>query len=220
MGAPANACVTVILLTAAMLVGGCEESRNKQRSEIRETFKAFRAAFSDQEGKQAASYLSKNTFDYYNRLLPLARNADDAQLSELPAVDLLACLSLRHRYSSDELRHLDAQKLVAQAFSDLRFPAEAPNILDIGDITIVTEGEKALATVNLAPNEWHEDLQISFLRENGQWKIDYTVMFPAIAKGLEESLADPSQSRAEMALYFLQMHENEQIDRTLLSPLR
>ena len=99
-----------LLLLLLLLLGSCEESRNQQRAEIRKSFQHFSEAFFDRDGKTAINHLSENTFLYYDRIIPLARHEDDAGLSNLPPVDLLACISLRHRYPPGELKNLDRDR--------------------------------------------------------------------------------------------------------------
>ncbi len=201
-----------------LLLCACEESRNQQRAGIRKSFQDFSKAFFGRDGKSAINHLSKNTFLYYDRIIPLARYQDDAGLSNLPPVDLLACLSLRHRYSARELRSINSRKIVLDALDRMTFPAGAPHFLGIGDIRITIPGKQAIAPVLLAPGEWHQDIKVSFVKENGEWKIDPTSIFPAMAGRIEPHLLDPTVSRAEKALYYLEIHENEHIGRELLSP--
>ncbi|MCS5539203.1 MAG: hypothetical protein NZ804_04350, partial [Roseibacillus sp.] len=89
---------------------------------------------------------------------------------------------------------------------------------DIGEIRITTPGVEAIAPVFLPPGEWHEDILVTFRRENGEWKMDLTSVFDALARRIEPHLLDSSSSRAERALYYLQIHENEQIGSELLRP--
>lgn len=210
--------LALTLLSMSLLVASCDESRNKQRAEVRQTFKEFSEAFFAKDGETAASFISERTFAYYDRILPLALNADDAQLSELPTLDLFSCISLRHRYSADELQNLDGRKIVTDSFTQMTSPAAAPSILDIGEIDLRTDRGEAVASVYLAPGEWHNDIKVTFHREGGSWKLDFTSMFDALAPRIEPNLMDESSSRAEMVLYYLQIHENEQIGRELLSP--
>ena len=201
-----------------LLLSSCGESRNKQRAEVRQTFHQFREAFFARDAGTAASYLSQRTFDYYERVISLACNEDDAGLSTLPPLELFSCLVLRHRYPGEKLRRLDSRNLVLESFDRMVFPAGAPHFLDIGPIRIITPGEEAAASVLLAPDEWHEDVLVTFRRENGEWKMDLTSVFDALAGKIEPHLRNSSSSRAERALYYLQMHENEQIGSELLRP--
>ena len=208
-----------LLITALpLLLASCQESRNKQRAEIRKAFRGFSTAFFATDSTTAANYLSERTYRYYDRIIPLTRNADDARLSALPAIDLFTCLALRHRYSAEELVHLDSRTLVLDAFAQMTFPGGAPHFLDIGEISIREQGRKARAPVLLPPRQWLEGIQVSFVQENGAWKMGLTSVFKELGTRLEPSLTDPSSSRAEMALYHLQMHENEVIGKELLSP--
>ncbi len=209
---------SLLLLFPLLLLGSCEESRNQQRAGIRKSFRDFSEAFFGRDGKTAINHLSRNTFLYYDRIIPLARHQDDAGLSKLPPVDLLACLSLRHRYPPGELRSLNSRKIVLDAFDRMTFPAGAPHFLGIGDIRITIPGKEAIAPVLLAPGEWHQDIKVSFVRENGEWKIDPTSIFGAMADRLEPHLLNPTASRAEKALYYLEIHENEHIGSELLTP--
>ena len=74
------------------------------------------------------------------------------------------------------------------------------------------------AAIKSSKCKWLEGIQVSFVQENGAWKMDLTSVFKELGTRLEPSLTDPSSSRAEMALYHLQMHENEVIGKELLSP--
>ncbi len=205
-------------LLALLLLASCGESRNKQRADVRKSFRQFSKAFFARDAGTAASYLSQRTFTYYDRIIPLACNEDDAGLSTLPPLELFSCLALRHHYPPEKLKELDSLKLLLDSFDRMAFPAGAPHFLDIGSVRITTPGEEASAAVFLAPGEWHEDVLVTFRRENGEWKMDLTSVFDALAGKIEPHLHDSSSSRAERALYYLQMHENEQIGTELLKP--
>ncbi len=208
----------LVPLAIGCLLASCGESRNRQRAEVRQVFQKFSDAFFARDGRTASSHLSQQTFVYYDRVIPLARNEDDAGLSALPPLELFSCLALRHRYSPEELMGLDSRNLVLDSFDRMVFPAGAPHFLDIGEIRITTPGVEAIAPVFLPPGEWHEDILVTFRRENGEWKMDLTSVFDALARRIEPHLLDSSSSRAERALYYLQIHENEQIGSELLRP--
>ncbi len=209
---------SLVPLAIGCLLASCGESRNRQRAEVRQVFQKFSDAFFARDGRTASSHLSQRTFVYYDRVIPLARNEDDAGLSALPPLELFSCLALRHRYSPEELTGLDSRNLVLDSFDRMVFPAGAPHFLDIGEIRITTPGVEAIAPVFLPPGEWHEDILVTFRRENGEWKMDLTSVFDALARRIEPHLLDSSSSRAERALYYLQIHENEQIGSELLRP--
>jgi len=209
---------SLVPLAIGCLLASCGESRNRQRAEVRQVFQKFSDAFFARDGRTASSHLSQRTFVYYDRVIPLARNEDDAGLSALPPLELFSCLALRHRYSPEELTGLDSRNLVLNSFDRMVFPAGAPHFLDIGKIRITTPGVEAIAPVFLPPGEWHEDILVTFRRENGEWKMDLTSVFDALARRIEPHLLDSSSSRAERALYYLQIHENEQIGSELLRP--
>ncbi len=209
---------SLVPLAIGCLLASCGESRNRQRAEVRQVFQKFSDAFFARDGRTASSHLSQQTFVYYDRVIPLARNEDDAGLSALPPLELFSCLALRHRYSPEELTGLDSRNLVLDSFDRMVFPAGAPHFLDIGEIRITTPGVEAIAPVFLPPGEWHEDILVTFRRENGEWKMDLTSVFDALARRIEPHLLDSSSSRAERALYYLQIHENEQIGSELLRP--
>ncbi|MBT45358.1 MAG: hypothetical protein VCA40_13335 [Roseibacillus sp.] len=209
---------SLVPLAIGCLLASCGESRNRQRAEVRQVFQKFSDAFFARDGRTASSHLSQQTFVYYDRVIPLARNEDDAGLSALPPLELFSCLALRHRYSPEELTGLDSRNLVLDSFDRMVFPAGAPHFLDIGEIRITTPGVEAIAPVFLPPGEWHEDILVTFRRENGEWKMDLTSVFDALDRRIEPHLLDSSSSRAERALYYLQIHENEQIGSELLRP--
>jgi hypothetical protein len=110
--------------------------------------------------------------------------------------------------------------IVREAFDSMTFPGGAPHFLDIGEILIRKSGEEAAATVFLAPGEKHDEALVSFIREDGMWKVDLTSVFEVLSTRLEPYLKDPTASRAERALHYLQIHENHQIGGEILQPQR
>ena len=202
-----------------LLLTSCNESANKQRADIRASFLGFSRAFYAGEGEQALAYISRKTFEYYDRLLPQLRHADERRLSSLPPFALFACLSLRHRYEREELVTMDSRTIIREAFDSMTFPGGAPHFLDIGEILIKEPGKKSVATVFLAPGEKHENALVAFIWENGTWKMDLTSVFGVLSTQLEAHLEDPSASRAQKALHYLQVHENQQIGGEILLPV-
>ena len=211
--------VWLIGVFGLVLLSSCGESLNKQRAEIRASFSEFSQAFYARRGEEALRYVSKRTFDYYDRLLPHLRNADERGLSDLPPFALFACLSLRHKYDSEDLATTNSRRIVQEAFDSMTFPGGAPHFLDIGEILIRKSGEEAVATVFLAPGEKHGDALVSFVWEGGMWKVDLTSIFAVLSPQLEQYLKDPAASRAQRALHYLQIHENDRIGGEILQPV-
>ena len=211
--------VCLVGLLGLILLCSCEDSLNKQRSEIRLSFFGFSQAFYARKGEEALPFVSRRTFDYYDRLLPDLLFADEKRLSELPPFALFACLALRYEYRLEELKTMTGRMIVREAFNSMTFPGGAPHFLDIGEILIRKSGEEATATVFLAPGEKHDGALVSFIREDGMWKVDLTSVFEGLSSQLEAYLKDPTASRAERALHYLQVHENRQIGGEILQPM-
>ena len=212
--------VRLIGVLGLIFLPSCGESLNKQRAEIRLSFSNFSQAFYARRGEEALLYVSHRTFDYYDRLLRHLLTADEKRLSDLPPFALFACLSLRHKYSPEELNTTTSRMIVREAFDSMPFPGGAPHFLDIGEILIRKPGEEAAATVFLAPGEKHDEALVSFIREDGMWKVDLTSVFEVLSTRLEPYLKDPTASRAQRALHYLQIHENHQIGGEILQPQR
>ena len=211
--------VRLIGVLGLIFLSSCGESLNKQRAEIRLSFSNFSRAFYERRGEEALLYVSHRTFDYYDRLLPHLLTADEKRLSGLPPFALFACLSLRHKYSPEELNTTTSRMIVREAFDSMTFPGGAPHFLDIGEILIRKSGEEAVATVFLAPGEKHGDALVSFVWEGGMWKVDLTSIFAVLSPQLEQYLKDPAASRAQRALHYLQIHENDRIGGEILQPV-
>lgn len=160
---------------------GMAEAQEEERSAVRATFAAFRAAAGAGDGARAVELLDHATFDYYDRMADLARSAPAARVRSLGLLDRLVVLSIRHRLTPEEVAALDGRRLVEVGIRDGWLGGGATARTELGSVTVA--GDVATSTAFLDGGA--DPHVLVFQREGEAWRFRLTSTNAAAAEALD-----------------------------------
>jgi hypothetical protein len=163
--------VLLCLILLLTLLTGCGSADEKN---IRTCYAKYLVAFDNDDGKTAASLVSKDTIDYYGQILDCALNSSESQTHALSYWRKILVLQARARFPADELQTLAPEDYfsytVKHNSSDLGTEKQKKQqkIFKLGKITI--QGEKA--SVQALVNGVEVPDAFFFVKEGNNWKMD------------------------------------------------
>ncbi len=174
MGTRGNILIrSVFVCIATLVLGGCGEGKDEKA--VRECMRAFDRASAARDPAAMATTLAASTFQYFDRLIPLARSGTRAQLMSLRPRERYDVIAMRHRCSAEELKRLSAPfwlKMATErgAYLDGEGETELATIKVRGDFAEATmrDGDGGLVR-----DGRDEPLTQLFVKEESGWKYDF-----------------------------------------------
>ncbi|MEL6143105.1 MAG: hypothetical protein AAFU67_16000, partial [Bacteroidota bacterium] len=166
----------------------------------------YKNAILNDEGEEAANYVDSRTMAYYVDILEKTRTADSIAVESLGIMDKMMVFFVRHRTEEDLLKKFDGRQLFVHAVEEGMVGKESVVNNDIGKITIDGDFAKAqvLSQGRRMPMWYH------FHKEDGQWKLDLTSLFPAAEYSFHQSLKNMEQDENEFLFLLLQLTTGEE----------
>ena len=180
--------VLSLLLTAHLIYG-----QKNEEEQVRKTFDGYKAAILNDKGEDALKYVDSRTIKYYGDIIGLVKTADSTKINTLSILDKLMVFSVRHRTAKSDILSFDGKALFVYAIKSGMVGKNSVTNLAVGEVIIENEFAKGQLIVNgqKAPFYFH------FYKEEGQWKLDLTSLFPlstmAFKKIADESGVDQNE---------------------------
>jgi hypothetical protein len=189
---------TALILFFAFAVSAYGQSDEEL---VREAFENYKSSILNNNGNEAVKYVDSRTIEYYSHILDLVKNADSAKVESLPFLDRLLVLSIRHRTSKENILSLDGKGLLILAIENGMVGKSSVENNSIGKVTI----DDSFARGQFVFNGQEEQIYFDFYKEDGQWKLDLTSLFPLSAQVLEQLIYEDGQDENEFLFTFLEM---------------
>lgn len=184
-------------------------------NDIQKCFKAYKAAIIEGRGSDAAELVDNNTLDYYARMLEMSIYADSATVQEVSMIDKMTIFTTRHRIPKDTLLTMNGRTFFIYAINSGMVGKNSVVSLDLGEIDI--SGQFAKGQIVSAGQA--SPLSFDFNRENEEWKMDITSIFPASEMTLNQMLKQNGLEENEYIFQMLQFLTNRPVDDKLWQPL-
>jgi hypothetical protein len=190
--------VAALLCFGFVGAGGCEQAEARA---VKAADEAVDDALDQRDGKRYVTMVTKDSLEWYDRVLKMAREADRAKVDRLPFSEKYQILKARHTLSSSQLKQLDAKGYLILAIQKGWMPSASAQGFTRGKVVVRDKsatmillvdgddsGERACYTME--DGEWKEDVPRSgtesdkgvpsFLREVGMTENEY--IFDALAE--------------------------------------
>jgi len=179
-------------------------SLSGQKSEektVINVFDSYKTSILNDKGEEAVNYVDSRTIKYYSDMLDLARNADSVKIEKLSVLDKIMVFSIRHRTAREELLSFDGKSLLIYAIKSGMVGKNSVMNNSIGEVTIDGDFAKGQLVVNkqITPINFH------FYKEDDQWKIDLTSLFPVSEVALKKMVDDSGQKEDQFIFSILKM---------------
>lgn len=201
---------TLILLL--ILVFSCQAQDDKQ---VQKTFKAYKSAILNGNGKEAASYVDSHTINYYARMLDITRHADSAQVDTMSILDKIIILTLRAKVKKEQLHEMDGKSLIVYAINTGMIGKNTVNNFAIDHISV----NKNFAQAQMMAQGQPIPMYMHFYKENGQWRVDLTSLFKTFSEAMAQLIEESGQTENEFLVKMLEASTGKTLDRKLWQPL-
>ncbi len=180
---------------------------------VRKTFENYKMALQKGQGKVAVQFVDSKTIAYYSNILDLIKTADSAKVETLSILDKLIVFSVRHRVPEEEILNFDAKSFIAYAINTGMIGKVAQ--LSIGEVIITNDTAKGQFIVH----KQEIPLYFNFYKENEQWKMDLTSLFPMSSMTFEKLVKESELAENEYLFSLLEMLTGTKPDNTIWQPI-
>lgn len=176
------------LLLLVLVLYGCGPSDNKAAEEqkILDVFDRYKQAVLNGDGSTAAELVTPKTHDLYQRFVDLSLDADESATRDLPFVDKLSVVMIRHRLDPETVRSMSGRDLFNLGITEGWTSQKSVVDLEVGEITIA--GDQAWLDIKLSSTGEVARKQFNLDLVDGDWKIDFVELLRKIGPALEKQL--------------------------------
>jgi hypothetical protein len=171
------------LVLSLLPARGLGQSNEKDIAEIRSNYETLKILTQTKYGKDAANYISDNSFDYFGSLNDKVKGADSTQIVRHNYFDKFLILGMRHCLPKDSLMKLSTGK-------DFFISAVNIGLLEIGEESELNFDDAVISNdyAKVHPSAYGMSLPTvyyEFRKENGRWKLDYSSLLPSVNMSLQ-----------------------------------
>jgi hypothetical protein len=183
---------------------------------VRAAFDSYKSSILNDKGEEAVKYVDSRTVKYYSDILDLVKNADAEKIEQLPILDKLMVFSIRHRASKEEILSFDGKGLLVYAIKKGMVAKNSVANNSIGEVVI--EGD--FAKGKFVANGKETPLYFHFYKEENQWKVDLTSLFPVANAAVKKMADDSGQGESEYILSLLEMITGKKPAEEIWNPIQ
>ena len=183
---------------------------------VRKAFDSYKSAILNDKGEEAVKFVDSRTIKYYNDILDVVKNADSAKVETHSILDKIMVFSIRHRTSKEDILSFDGKSLLIYAIKSGMVGKNSVANNSIGDVTIDGNFAKGQFVVSgqKAPFYLH------FYKEDQQWKIDLTSLFPISTSALKKMADDSGKNENDYIFELLEMITGTKPGQGIWQPIK
>ena len=183
---------------------------------VRKVFDSYKSAILNDKGEEAVKFVDSRTIKYYNDILDVVKNADSAKVENHSILDKIMVFSIRHRTSKEDILSFDGKSLLIYAIKSGMVGKNSVANNSIGDVTIDGNFAKGQFVVSgqKAPFYFH------FYKEDQQWKIDLTSLFPISTSALKKMADDSGKNENDYIFGLLEMITGTKPGKEIWQPIK
>lgn len=176
-------------------------AQTKEENLVRESFNNYKSSILNDKGEEAVRFVDSRTVGYYSEILELVKNAESSQVATLSLLDKLMVFTIRHRASREDIMSFDGKGLLVYAINSGMVGKNSVSNNSVGEVTVNQHFAKGqfIANGQKAPFFFH------FYKEDGQWKLDLTALFPVSGMALKKMVEDSGLSESEYIFSLLEV---------------
>ena len=173
-------------------MAGCNTVNNEDKL-IRETFENYKSAILSDKGEEAFNYVDSRTLDYYTKIIDLVKKADKTEIEGLSLMDKMMVLSIRHRAPKEAIVSFDGKGLFVYAIEQGMVGKDSVMNNEIGEVSVQGDFAKGQLLVNKTASP----LYFHFYKQDGNWKVDLSSIFPDANLALQQIIKDTGLSEED-----------------------
>jgi hypothetical protein len=185
------------LLLSVTISGFAQKAEEKL---VKKAFDGYKTSILNDKGEEAVKYVDSRTIKYYGDILDLVKRADSTKIETLNILDKLMVFSIRHRASKEDILAFNGEKLLVHAIKSGMVGKNSVANNSIGDVTV----DGSFAKGQLVVNKQAAPLYFNFYKEEQQWKIDLTALFPMSTNAFKKMADESGQPENEFLFTILE----------------
>ncbi len=188
------------LFISLSIIASCIGQENEE-SLVKASFNGYKTSILNDQGEKAISFVDTRTISYYNEILEKVIKADSLTVNSLGILDKLMVLSIRHMTPKEDILSFNGKGLLTYAIKEGMVGKNSVINTEIGDVEI--DGE--FAKGQFISNGQKAPLYFHFYKENDNWKVDLTSIFPPSALAFKKMIEDNGEVENEYLIQLLEM---------------
>jgi hypothetical protein len=193
--------INIFRLLVLLIPGQLAYGQKSEEKLVKKSFDNYKTAILNDKGDEAVKYVDSRTIKYYSDILQLVKTADSTKIETLSILDKLMVFSIRDRTSKEDILSFDGKSLFVYAIKSGMVGKNSVANNSIGDVMIDNDFAKGqlIANGQKAPFDFH------FYKEDGQWKIDLTSLFPVSTMAFKKMAEESGQNENVYLFSLLEM---------------
>ncbi|MBK8491067.1 MAG: hypothetical protein IPL49_09290 [Saprospirales bacterium] len=178
-----------------------QDPQKAEKEKISALFEKYNEALLQDNGEEAVNYVDSRTLKYYSEALEKVIHADRAAIEAMSFLDKLMVLIIRHKATREEILSFTGRSLFVYAVDEgMAGKNSIPNN-SLGRIKVVGDfaNARALSRGRRTPVHYH------FYKEDGEWKIDLTSVFPVSGLAFKKLVEKSGQEENAFLFMLLEM---------------
>lgn len=207
-----------ILFSVALvvLIGFIATAQKKDIKAIQASFEKYKAAVLNDRGEEAFKYVDSRSLAYYSSLIEVIKNADSTKLEQLPLIDKMTVLMIRHRAPAEDLLTYDGKALFVYAIGEGMVSKNSVATSSLDNIEVVGEFAKAQFVSDGEPSPYY----FHYYKEDGKWKLDLTSLLKIGALAMDHLVAQSEMEENDFLLYIIGLVEGTEPSPDIWLPLQ
>jgi len=205
--------VKIVGISVLLIVGQFVYGQKNEEKLVRQAFENYKTSILNNKGEEAVKFVDSRTIKYYNDILELVKTADSAKIETLSILDKFMIFTIRHRVHKDDILDFDGKSLLVYGIKNGMTGKESATI-SIGKVTI----NEYFAKGQLIASKQKSPFYFHFYKEDEQWKVDLTSIFPLSTMAFEQ-LIDKDEDVNELIFYILEIGTGKKPDAAIWKPI-
>jgi hypothetical protein len=183
--------------------------------EIIATFDNYRNALLNTDSDRAYQAIDSNTKKYYQDILKTVLSGKAEQVKQMSFLDKVFIIRSRHQIPFEELTAFNEETYFKYAVEKGWIDKNSVAEIELADIVI--EGDRA--TTKIKKNGQIAPFGFTFRRENNQWKLDFTSIFPVSQTAFQQAIEESGMSEDEFVFYLVETVSNSKVNDSVWNPI-
>jgi len=202
-------------ITLLITLGNIAYGQKSEEKLVKKSFDNYKSAILNDKGEEAVKFVDSRTIKYYSDILELVKTADSAKVETISILDKLMVFSIRHRTAKEDVLNFDGESLLVYAINSGMVGKNSVANNSIGEVKI--EGNYAKG--QYISNGQKAPFYFDFYKEDKQWKIDLTSLFPISTKAFKKMADDSGQNQNDYLFSLLEMITGNKPDIEIWKPI-
>lgn len=207
--------ISFLVLILFLLTACQNQSQKADEAElVKKTFEKYNSAILNDKGEEAVNYLDSRTLRYYADILEKVKKADEAALNSLSFTDKLQILRIRLTAKKEQILSFDDKEVIIFAVKNGMVGKEGVSNQSLGEITI----EENVAKGQLVVKGKKTPFYLHFYKEDNQWKIDLTSLFPTSNAAFKKVIEESGMTENEYIIKLLEVVSKKKVGKEIWIP--